>query len=326
MKWTQVDVKTPEAFEEVAIACLMGSGCSGVQVIRQEDLPQYDTEWSPTPPGGLKSPHCLEPQDVVVRGFLPAGTDPSPEILSAIARADLLLSTEAVVLVTEVQDDGWSRSWRRYFRPMRIGRRLVIVPSWERYKARKKDIVISLDPGMAFGTGHHATTRLCLQAMETRLVPGNAVIDVGCGSGILSIAAARLGARQVLALDMDPIAAATTRENIVINQVAGCVEVRADTLRPPYSRADLVVANILAPIIIELLPAIVECLNSERESPGLFLASGIVRSQEGAVTDAFNLHGLTHIESLYSDEWVCLVGQTRIPLGGAGQMRSDSCA
>jgi ribosomal protein L11 methyltransferase len=309
MKWSQVDVKGPESLEEIAIACLSAAGCSGVQVIRQEDLPEFDyvDQGLSGPVPVDKSADSLDQEDIIVRGYLPEGQDPTAELWSALELYGLDdLPRPPALIVTILEDPGWSRSWRRYFRAARVGQRLVVAPSWSRRKPHRDEVLIWLDPGMAFGTGQHATTRLCLRAMERWVRPGARVLDVGCGSGILGIAASLLGSGPVMAFDVDCVAVATSRENCRLNHIEQQVMVQQGTLMPPYPPADIVVANILAPTIINLAPAAAACLRQGAE-PGVFIASGIVQSQVGAVRDALADAGLTCVEDTSIDDWACMV-------------------
>jgi ribosomal protein L11 methyltransferase len=203
-----------------------------------------------------------------------------------------------------VQDEDWAEAWKAYFRPIRVGRSLVIKPSWETLAAADGDRVIELDPGMAFGTGAHPTTQLCLALLEERVAPGDRVLDLGTGSGILALAAARLGAREVLALDLDPVAVAAARENVAANGLAGVVRVEEGGVEaapgPPY---DLVVANILADVIRDLAPAL--ALQLRRR--GLLIASGIIADRAADVTVALRAAGFDLEEERAQEEWRALV-------------------
>lgn len=192
-----------------------------------------------------------------------------------------------------VAEEDWANAWKAYFHPFRVGRRLVVVPSWEDYTDQPGDIRLTLDPGMAFGTGTHPTTALCLEALEERVQPGQRVLDVGCGSGILAIAAARLGAGSVLALDIDPVATAVAAENVDRNGMGLQVTVRTgvlDQLVPPGEpRADIVVSNIIADVIISLVDQVAERLAPD----GTWLAGGIITERLAAVEQALTRGGFT---------------------------------
>ena len=229
----------------------------------------------------------------------------------------------APVFRTLAEED-WAHAWKRQYHVQRIGRRISIVPAWEEYTPTPEQVVIRLEPGMAFGTGLHPTTRLCLRAMEEHFVPDGDVLDVGTGSGVLAIAAAKLGARSVLALDADLSAVSVARENVAMNGVAGQVAVRHGTLPgsqsvPLYFLAgdpldllntgyfDLILINILAPVIISMAPDLAARLTLS----GKAIASGLIESQEEEVTDVFQGQGLRIVQRMQEKDWVALVVQRR---------------
>lgn len=211
-----------------------------------------------------------------------------------------------------IQDQDWSQAWKAHYQPILIGERLVIVPAWLESPAPER-IPISIDPGMAFGTGTHPTTQLCLELLEacmSQLLPQETdVIDVGCGSGILSIAAIKLGARRAVAVDIDPQAIAVTQENAALNQVAAGLEVGvgsvAELREGAFSvrQAQLVLANILALVIIQLLDAgLAELLAPE----GVAIFSGILAEQEPDVIAALEKAGLRLAGRRGTGDWVAL--------------------
>lgn len=199
----------------------------------------------------------------------------------------------------------WAEAWKSHYTVLHIGDRLVIKPTWRDYTPQPGDLVIALDPGLAFGSGLHPTTRLCLESLEDHLRPGQTVLDVGTGSGILAIAAARLGASRVLALDTDPLAVQVARENLVRNQVQSIVQAEVDAISAISRQAtyDLVVANILAETIIELAPALASSLTS----PGILIVSGIILEHSQAVITSLHEHGLSVIDQRVDDEWIALI-------------------
>ncbi|MDO8611938.1 MAG: 50S ribosomal protein L11 methyltransferase [Dehalococcoidia bacterium] len=231
----------------------------------------------------------------VVKGYLPPGED------SAGVRRSLRLALRFAPLERPPrwrrarrlrEEDDWRDSWKRYFRPQRIGKRLLVKPSWATYEVAAGDTVIEIDPGMAFGTGQHPTTAMCLRALEESASggrPGDAVLDLGAGSGILAIAAARLGAKRVLALDIDPQAVKAARENAAANGVADVVEVREGTLPEgaPTERFDLAIANISGLTIERLAPAFAESL---REG-GTLIVSGFLEDAVDGLSRALEAAG-----------------------------------
>ncbi len=217
------------------------------------------------------------------------------------------LAGKAEISLRPAAAEDWAEAWRAHFRVERITNRLVIVPSWERYSAQPGEQVIVLDPGMAFGTGQHPTTRGCLQVLSEIMQPGWRVIDVGTGSGILAVAAAKLGAGRVLGLEVDSSALAAAAENVRRNGVEGVVELRqsdllAAAVGPP---ADLIVANIVAEAIVQLAAPAAQWLRPG----GWLVASGVVSSKEAMVTAALAGAGLAVSDVRREGEWVTLAAR-----------------
>ena len=255
----------------------------------------------------------------IVRAYLP-GIDPAG-VEAAIAEASTALGhLQAFGLrpIGELQtrlvrEADWAEAWKSHFPVLRIGRRVVIRPTWRRHHKLPDDVVLSLDPGMAFGTGVHPTTRLCLAALETLadeglLARGSArggaarVIDVGCGSGILAIAAGKLGAGELLGVDTDPIAVEATAANARLNGQVRRLRVRRGSVPSGERPFDLVLANLIASLLVTLA----EPLCDEIVPGGRILASGIFRDREGDVRAAFEAAGLTVTHRWAEEDWVAL--------------------
>jgi ribosomal protein L11 methyltransferase len=224
----------------------------------------------------------------------------------------------------ELADTDWAEAWKQHYAIQRVGRRLVVVPSWLDPTPAPDDLVIRLDPGLAFGTGLHPSTRLCCATLEDLIHPGDRVLDVGTGSGILAIAAARLSAGRVLGLDIDPVAVRVARENVGLNNVAAIVQIELGTIPPPsplpwaggatpgtapratFSKPgtwDVVVANILAPVIINLAAGLAAAL----ALGGRLVVSGIIADQADAVTTALATARLAVISQRREGDWVALI-------------------
>jgi len=216
----------------------------------------------------------------------------------------------------------WAEAWKQQYHRQHVGQRIVISPAWEEYASAPGEIVIRLEPGMAFGTGLHPTTRLCLEALENQARPDSTVLDVGTGSGVLAIAAAKLGVRSVLAMDADPVAVGVAEKNVMMNGVGEQVVVRHGSLPggdvvPRHFLLDggldlvesdqfsLVLVNILAPVIIGMAPALAQRLGSQ----GRIVAAGLIDSQESEVRDAFDAQGLQVVERTQEKDWVALVAR-----------------
>lgn len=215
----------------------------------------------------------------------------------------------------QVQEQDWSEAWKQHYRPVAIGARLVIVPSWLE-SPQPERIAVRIDPGMAFGTGTHPTTQLCLELIEAfySSPAGGRVIDVGCGSGILSIAALKLGARQGLGVDIDEEAVRVGRENAELNGVAPRLQIEAGSLDEllagcfAFQQAELVLANILAPVIIRLLG---EGLARLAAPGGVLVLSGILEEQAPAVAAALEQAGCVIQEKRQQGDWVALLAKSR---------------
>lgn len=224
------------------------------------------------------------------------------EIQSALHRLGL---PGGVVLGTrQVNQQDWSEMWRSHYKPFRVGRRLVIRPSWEDYHPDSRDLVLVLDPGMAFGCGTHPTTAMCMRLLEEYIRGGEMVCDIGTGSGILAITAARLGARRVLAVDLDELAVRTAQENIARNRVERVVQVvHGNLLDMVFGRADLVVANILADVITDMTLEVCRML----VPGGRFIASGIFRDRGEEVRQAIYAAGLEVEHVCMDGDWLAIV-------------------
>ncbi len=216
--------------------------------------------------------------------------------------------------VRAVHEEDWAEAWKQHFPVMRVGRRLVIRPSWRRHHRQADEVVLALDPGMAFGTGLHPTTRLCLAQLERLadegVVAGARVLDVGCGSGILAIAAAKLGAGEVLAVDPDPIAVEATTANARRNRLSGVVKARRGTLAvsdPPF---DLVLANLIASLLVDLAGELFSATRAgspARQSGGRLVCSGIFIDREPEVRRALLASGYRVVGRSTEGDWVALV-------------------
>lgn len=216
--------------------------------------------------------------------------------------------------VSTVRTEDWSTSWKVNFKPLRVGRRLLIVPSWEEPRPQPDDIVLRLDPGMAFGTGGHETTRLCLELLE-RIMDGMppllipSVLDLGTGSGILAMAAVRLGAGRVCAVDIDPQAVMVAQENLAINNLAEQVECSTTPLESLSGSFDVIMANILAEELVRLAPNLTERM----AAGGKLVLSGILAEKEGFVRSGFKGQPLEYIETCREGDWVALLYRKTVP-------------
>lgn len=212
---------------------------------------------------------------------------------------------EGTVLCELVKEEDWANNWKKYYKPTKIGENIVIKPIWEEYNAEKDEMVIELDPGMAFGTGTHETTRMCVLALQKHVKADTEVFDIGTGSGILAIAAAKLGAKHVVGVDLDPVAVDSALENVEYNKLTNIEILHGNLMDVVKGKADLIVANIIAEVIVILVDQVKDFI----KSGGLFISSGIIKERESMVVEKLQNSGFIIKETMYDGEWVCITAE-----------------
>lgn len=261
----------------------------------------------PEPDEGFGTRTLKKPEHNSIIGYLP-DTDDSDIMISKIKKRLAGLSDMAVqvdVLSEVVDEKDWAHAWKEYFNVTRITDKIVVKPEWKDYTAAPGEIIIHIDPGMAFGTGTHPTTSMCLALLEEHVQPGKTLLDVGCGSGILMIGAAKLGAGAMTGIDVDPVAVDISRQNLEKNGIAlDDVTLGAVTLdKTPEIRYDLICANIIAQVIVSIMPDI-----SARLAPhGNAILSGIIEERVPDIYAALDTQNLECVQKITWDEWVALV-------------------
>lgn len=306
MEWREISVQTsPQAMELVA-SIFEDLGAAGAVIEDPALVNEYIRSgvWDYT-----DIPWQRETGIVTVKAYFAA--DGRLDDRRRALRERLLALTEngvdtapATVSETALADEDWSESWKKYFHTEKVGDRVVIQPSWEVYEPQAGEVVVRLDPGAAFGTGTHPTTALCLRAMEKLIKPGMTVFDVGTGSGVLAITAAKLGAGAVTAVDYDSTALRVARENIAQNGLANAITVKeSDILRKVTGRADVVTANIIADIIIRLFAD----LDTHLAPGGALLASGIIANRAEDVRQAGKAYGFVVAEEWEAKDWAAMI-------------------
>lgn len=292
MRWLEIKIEVTDASADAASEVLIREGCGGTASSR---------------PSG-----CVRPDAMDVVGYLPV----SDRIEDSLARirdgvrslADHGLELRSSdIVVTWIEDDDWATAWRKYFKPLRVGR-IVVKPSWEEFEAGPEDVVVELDPGMAFGTGNHESTRLCLLTLQDYVKGSETVLDVGTGSGILAIAAARLGAAGVTGIDSDPVAVDAARENVSRVGLTGIVRIElGDSPNMFDGCADVVVANIVPNVIIPMAAD----LCARAKAGGIVITSGIVCERADEVRARLESVGLETLETRTERDWVAIVSRKR---------------
>ncbi len=211
-------------------------------------------------------------------------------------------------LIEEKDDEDWANNWKKYYKPLEIGEKLAIVPEWEAYDNDKR-IVIKINPGMAFGTGTHESTYMCLELLERYVKKDDEIFDIGCGSGILAIAGLKLGAKRALAVDIDDKCIDASHENAGLNKLEDKMEIKKGNLLDVVKgRADLIVSNIIAEIIVDEI----KNLKNHMDKGGIFITSGIIKERRQMVIDALKDNGFEIIDELEKNNWVAIVGRLNV--------------
>lgn len=211
-------------------------------------------------------------------------------------------------LIEEKNDEDWANNWKKYYKPLEIGEKLAIVPEWEAYDNDKR-IVIKINPGMAFGTGTHESTYMCLELLERYVKKDDEIFDIGCGSGILAIAALKLGAKRALAVDIDDKCIDASHENADLNNLEDKMDIKKGNLLDVVKgRTDLIVSNIIAEIIVDEI----KNLKNHMDKGGIFITSGIIKERRQMVIDALKENGFEIIDELEKNNWVAIVGRLNV--------------
>lgn len=313
MKWCEISIQTSHEAVELIAEIFRDLGASGVVIEDPELVNDYITsgKWDYT-----DIPIAKETEVVVEKAYLPVNGELEGRIQTLQQEIKALESrgvntAPAVLTTAELQDEDWSDTWKQYFHTEKPGERVVIKPTWEEYAPKNDEVVIELDPGAAFGTGTHATTSMCIRQLEKLVKPGMTVFDVGTGSGILSIISAKLGAKNIQAVDYDDSVLKIVEENLEQNNVQDIISVaQSDLMQNVHGKAELVIANIIADIIIRLF----DQLDEHLEQGGTLLTSGIIEDRIEDVLAAAEKHGYGVVERLESKGWACITFKRKVDM------------
>lgn len=309
MKWYEIRINTTDEASDAVAEMLTTMGAGGVAI-----KDPFDIRKEIEKPGTLDyaDDDFLEAlgEDVIISAYFQNGLDINDllkQINDGLMNISQFLDTgKGLEGYGEVDDEDWSTAWKKYYKPFRLTDRIVIKPTWEEYRAEENDIIVEMDPGMAFGTGTHETTQMCSILLDKYMSANHDVLDVGCGTGILSIIASKLGAKKIEAIDIDEVAVRVAKENIEMNGEAGKIKafqaVLSD-LKAGDEKFDIIVANIIANVIVDLSSLIPYYLKKN----SLFITSGIIKERKQDVIDACLKNGMSFIDDLEMGEWVAMV-------------------
>lgn len=310
MNWSEICIHTTNEAIEPISNILNETGASGLVIEDPLDLvKERDTFFGEV---YELDPNEYPEEGVYIKAYLPAG-DRLHEMVERIKHAVTNLKNYAIdigknhVSITEINEEDWANAWKKYYKPIHISETFTIIPTWEEYTPiSSNEIIIELDPGMAFGTGTHPTTILSIRALEKHVKKEDVVIDVGSGSGVLSIASALLGASNVYAYDLDDVAVKSTKVNAELNKLDNQIEAKQNNLLEQVnSKANVIVSNILAEIIIQFVDDAWETL----EFDGLFIMSGIIQTKEKVVKDKLEKQGFEILEVNVRDDWISITAR-----------------
>lgn len=312
MDWIEITAHTSNEGVEAVSELFYQAGIKGLIIDNPKDMEQFKSQpgaWDYVDESLLGD----REDEVLIKGYLPNEPQSHDKIqqirnsMTELLKKDLGIDLgKGTIELSNVKEEDWANNWKKYYKPHKIGNKVVIKPSWESYVPEKGDIVLELDPGMAFGTGTHETTSMCIELLENKISPQTRLLDVGCGTGILSIAALLLGAHSAVAVDIDPNAVRAAEENAKTNNVSDRISIiQGDLLDKIEDKYDIIVANIIADVIIDLSKHIDSYLNPG----GIFIASGIIKDRINDVEFALAQQGFKITEKKIKGEWVAIVSE-----------------
>ena len=304
MQYSEVKIKVATDFLETASAIANMVVPYGIYIEDYSDIEEMVPQIAHV---DLVEPELLERDRS--HGIIHIYISPEENPREAVSYIKERLESEGISYVIDlgqINEDDWATSWKKYYYPTKISKRLVVCPSWETYSPDPGEVVLTMDPGMAFGTGTHDTTKLCLQMLEDSITPETVQLDIGTGSGILAVASLLLGAKSAVGVDIDEVAVRVAKENAAANGISDRATFHAGDLAEKVSgKFNLVTANIVADVIMRLIPDLDRFLTDD----GLFLASGIIDTREQEVLDALTAAGYRLVRREESGGWVAFLAQ-----------------
>jgi len=307
-EWLEVTIVTSSEAVEAVSGILYNTNVKGVSIEDSEDV-----EFKKKHPGDWDyfDETLLNVKDgAVIKGYYKEDEN-FQEYIDYIKESFEHISDfgidkgEGLITVNKVNEEDWENNWKKYYKPTKIGEKIVVKPIWEDYSAVEDEIIVELDPGMAFGTGTHETTRMCIIALEKYVKKDSVVFDIGTGSGILAITAAKLEAAKVTGVDLDPVAVTSANENVKYNNINNIEILYGNLLDVVQGKADIIVANIIADVVIFLVEDVKKCINKG----GYFISSGIINARKDDVVNKLVESGFEIQEVNVDGEWVSVVAK-----------------
>ncbi|MDP4145666.1 MAG: 50S ribosomal protein L11 methyltransferase [Bacillota bacterium] len=307
-EWLEVNIITSSEAVEAVTGILYNTPVKGVAIDDPQDIEfkkKNTTDWD-----YFDETLLIVKEGAIVKGYYKE-EDNFNEYIDYIKESVANLGQfgidkgQGLVTVSKVNETDWENNWKKYYKPTRVGSRIVIKPIWEEYNKKDYELLVELDPGMAFGTGTHETTRMCLQALERYVEEDSTVFDIGTGSGILAIAAAKLNAKKAVGVDLDTVAVTSAKQNVEYNHLDNIEIKHGNLMDVVEGKADIVVANIIADVIMLLAPDVKNFLNED----GYFISSGIIKDRQNDVINALKENRFDIIEVNNQGEWVCIIAR-----------------
>ncbi|HHX71004.1 MAG: 50S ribosomal protein L11 methyltransferase [Miniphocaeibacter sp.] len=303
-RWSEIIINTPKDFEDIIYSILYDYNISTFEIIDYRTMDEIKET----------KPYWVELQDdlipkyelITIKLYLSESEFDEKKILDL--KNSLINLDKAIEfnVNNKIKDKDWSEEWKKFYKPFKVGERVIIKPSWEEYKSKENNVIINIDPGMAFGTGTHESTYLCIEELQNIGLKNKKVCDIGCGSGILSIVAAKLGANRVTAIDIDPISVKTTKENSILNHTNSVISVyEGDLLNTVSENYDIFIANILPNVILDLIPNVGKVINDN----GLIITSGIIKEKSNLIVSKLQEYNFEIVNITNKGEWVCILAK-----------------
>lgn len=312
MKWAEITIKTTTEAVEAITNILYDQNVGGVSIEDPKDFKfqkKNEYDWDFVEEEIFNSGY----DGVIIKTYITEERDVTEDVnlikekIQGLKEFGIDIG-EAIVELSQVDEKDWANEWKNYYKPTKVGKSVVVKPTWEEYEEQSGDLIIELDPGMAFGTGTHETTTMCIQQLENYVKKDSKVFDIGCGSGILAIAAAKLGAKEVVAVDLDEVAVKVSKENIELNKVEDkVIALHGNLTEVIKDKADIVVANIIADIIKILAKDVSNFMKED----AVFISSGIIHAKVDEVKESLIKNGFEIVEVQTLGEWNAIVSKLK---------------